>query len=327
MATPSISTADLEREIAVRRERLDRDLSDLQARLSPGQLLDEGLGYIRHSQGADFFRNLGGSVKERPLPVALVGIGLAWLAAGGPGPTGRSSTTYDNGPGMASRAWEAGRSVVRQAGETETAFRERTLQARAAAVGVVQQAGEALDSFRDRVEQAMYATRDHAGSARDRVTGATSAGYTQAMDYASRAGDSASRMAGAAGRTASSLANVVGDNPVILGALGIMAGALLGTIVPRSDVEDEILAPVAGRTADAARNLAQEAMRRGDRAAHAAARAGRDTTTDIKPDNDAGFYQRSAEQEAARSPDTKDTPAPITGTMETGAPGSSPGIG
>jgi hypothetical protein len=80
MPDSSHSTADLDRDVALRRQRVERDLEELQARLSAGQLLDEAVIYLRRSRGVEFFHNLGGSVRDRPLPVALVGIGLlGWL--------------------------------------------------------------------------------------------------------------------------------------------------------------------------------------------------------------------------------------------------------
>src|SRR3979409_1236483 len=115
MPDSSRSTADLDRDVALRRQRVERALEELQARLSPGQLLDEAVIYLRRSRGVEFFHNLGGSVRDRPLPVALVGIGLAWLAASGAGPAGGSRAPDNAEPGLMDRAWEAGRAVARQA--------------------------------------------------------------------------------------------------------------------------------------------------------------------------------------------------------------------
>jgi Protein of unknown function (DUF3618) len=314
MANQSLNTSDLEREVAVRRERLDRDLADLQTRLSPGQMLDEGLDYIRRSQGTDFLRNLGSSVTDRPLPVALVGIGLAWLAAGGPGPTARVRTEPDDGPGIATRAWEAGRGMVRQAGETEAAYRERALQARAQVLGLARHASETLDTFRDRVEEALYSARDQASALRDRLANTTRAGYERAQDYTGRAGKTASRTWESVGRTTGDMAAVVGDNPILLGALGVMAGALLGAAVPRSRVEEEMLAPMADRTVETARNFADEAMRRGDRAARAAAKAAGEATAE------------DSRAEEATSPETASS-APLTETNRTPMSESTPLVG
>lgn len=68
-------------EIERTREQMDRTLGTIEQRLTPGQLLDQGMQALKDSGAADYMRNLRGSVSTNPLPVALVGIGLAWLMA------------------------------------------------------------------------------------------------------------------------------------------------------------------------------------------------------------------------------------------------------
>lgn len=58
------------------RSRMDVRLSELQERLSPGQVLDDLMSYFRSSEGAEFGRNLLHSVKNNPLRAALTDIGL-----------------------------------------------------------------------------------------------------------------------------------------------------------------------------------------------------------------------------------------------------------
>jgi uncharacterized protein DUF3618 len=72
------STAELEKDVAAERNRVDETLGKIQARLTPGQLIDE---VIHHGQGAgtDFVANLGRTLSANPIPTALVGVGLLWL--------------------------------------------------------------------------------------------------------------------------------------------------------------------------------------------------------------------------------------------------------
>ena len=76
----------IERDLERTRSRMDNRLSELQERLSPGQIVDDLMGYFRSSEGGDFARNLMDSARNNPLPVALTGIGLAWLMASNPQP-------------------------------------------------------------------------------------------------------------------------------------------------------------------------------------------------------------------------------------------------
>src|SRR5690606_34383864 len=76
------SSAELEREVEAQRHHLEQTISEIQSRLSPGQLMDQALSYTREG-GGRFASNLGRSVSDNPLPATLLGISLAWLMAGG----------------------------------------------------------------------------------------------------------------------------------------------------------------------------------------------------------------------------------------------------
>ena len=85
----SKSAAEIEREVRNSRADVERTLDQIQERLSPGQLLDQAVGYLRGG-GGEFMRNLGDSVRSNPLPVTLVGVGLAWMMLAGGRNGGRS---------------------------------------------------------------------------------------------------------------------------------------------------------------------------------------------------------------------------------------------
>ena len=80
-------------EIDHTRHEMDRTLSAIEHRLTPGQLVDQGLDYLRHSGANEFVQNLGGTAKQNPMPVALVSIGLAWLMALGRQPAQHQSAS------------------------------------------------------------------------------------------------------------------------------------------------------------------------------------------------------------------------------------------
>ena len=83
------SAAELEREVEAQRAEVEQNLDQLQNRLSPGQLMDQLFDYAKNGNGAEFTRNLGRSMRDNPIPVALMGVGMAWLMAGG------GSTSHD----------------------------------------------------------------------------------------------------------------------------------------------------------------------------------------------------------------------------------------
>src|SRR5215469_11294657 len=69
----------LEQEADQARARLSLTLQDLRARMTPGQVVDSLVDYAREAPGSDFLGNLGREVRENPLPLLLIGIGIAWL--------------------------------------------------------------------------------------------------------------------------------------------------------------------------------------------------------------------------------------------------------
>jgi hypothetical protein len=86
------SSLQLQREIDQDRQRLGERINAIQERMSPGQLVDEVIAYAKNSGGSEFIGNLGRALKENPLPVALMGVGLAWLMAKGTPSSATGST-------------------------------------------------------------------------------------------------------------------------------------------------------------------------------------------------------------------------------------------
>src|SRR5215217_6826033 len=75
------TSADLQREIDADRQRIEQRIGAIQERMSPGQLVDEVIAYAKDSGGGEYVSNLGKALKANPLPVALMGVSLAWLMA------------------------------------------------------------------------------------------------------------------------------------------------------------------------------------------------------------------------------------------------------
>jgi ElaB/YqjD/DUF883 family membrane-anchored ribosome-binding protein len=73
------SSGQLEREAEQTRSQLAQTLDELRERITPGQLVDQAVDYARDSGGGMFVRNLGRQTTANPLPVALIGAGIAWL--------------------------------------------------------------------------------------------------------------------------------------------------------------------------------------------------------------------------------------------------------
>ncbi|MBE7927090.1 MULTISPECIES: DUF3618 domain-containing protein [Pseudomonadaceae] len=73
--------AELEREIDQKRAEIGDIVHALENKLSPGELIDTALSYVKGG-GGEFFTNLSNTAKANPVPTVLTSIGLLWLMAG-----------------------------------------------------------------------------------------------------------------------------------------------------------------------------------------------------------------------------------------------------
>ena len=72
-------SARLEREAEDTLWQLSGTLEELRGRMTPGRVVDQVVDYTRGSPAAEFLRNLGREVRENPMPLVVVGIGILWL--------------------------------------------------------------------------------------------------------------------------------------------------------------------------------------------------------------------------------------------------------
>lgn len=95
------TSAELQREIELQRSRVETTIDQIQDKLSPGQLVDELLAYTKGG-GGEFVASLQRNVTANPLPVALLGVSLAWLMAK---PAG-SGAADQSGTDRTDRNWD-----------------------------------------------------------------------------------------------------------------------------------------------------------------------------------------------------------------------------
>lgn len=299
----------IERDLNATRARLDTRLRELGERFSPGQLLDEALDYMRNNQGVDFTRRLANSVRERPIPVALAGVGIAWLMAAGPRPpervvyrhgtANRGPYRSDLGPdaagtasgtddladrvwagGLAGRAWKAGKAITRNEGESDADYRGRVTEARATVLGIAREANDTAHNFAERVEEALFAARDRVS---DTAQGLADQAGSQWQSWRDTASNMSGRMSDAASGTYAQARNTlshgpdlfttISGNPVLLGSLGMLAGAVVGALFPPTETERRYLGDTAQQARDTVTDTAQTVMEQGREVANTAAQS------------------------------------------------------
>ena len=296
MSTILPEQAGVEHDLDQTRARLGSHLGELRSRMTPGQVVDDLMRYFRGQEGAEFGRNLLDGVRSNPLPAAVTGIGLTWLMAtntrAAPAQALARSGTPDNA--LASRQWQgftegghkavaarinvAELGVVRTPNEPEHSYSARLDDARGQALGLARHSQESTHSFSQRVRDALASMQESAAGAghdlRDRAGGlaSTVAGQVQGAGHsaggaishgAQQATGAIAQGGDALGAAGSKLMTALSETPMLLGALGLAAGALLGALLPQSQQEEAALHDAADQARDTARRLAQEAVDEG----------------------------------------------------------------
>ena len=310
-----MSTTDLNRienDLAATRTRLDSRIGLLQDRFTPGRIADDAVAYLRSSSGSEFLDSLTSSVKRNPLPVALTGIGLAWLVAASQRPAGIERVGATSDDAVARRLMirerlaagaNLGPRVCQKTRTRATANGDRVHMTRVSALGVQQKQDEDKASFATRVA-------NMAGSFRDGTTAGVQNVRDKAGDLVDQTSDLASRTAGAASDAASNIGDRVSQgfdagrqaaggigtsllaSPAMLGALGLAAGAVLAALIPQTDQEEAALCDIAGRVRHAASDAAQGVLDKGGAAAGAIVDQGRSSLQQhgFAGDKSAGDY-------------------------------------
>jgi hypothetical protein len=96
------SAEDVEREVETSRENLDRTVEALKSKMTPGQLFDEAT-HAMGGAGQQVFSKFLDQAKENPMPLAVMGLGLAWLMStsnkGGSRPSTYEERAFAPAPG------------------------------------------------------------------------------------------------------------------------------------------------------------------------------------------------------------------------------------
>jgi len=248
------TAAELEVEAEAARAKVTNTAESIKSKMSPGQLIDEFSGIFTGGDGAATLTNLKGQIRDNPLPLTLIGAGLAWLMLG----TGTSSSAnrYSSASTSTRRSTPAnggdryGSSVATGSafagnsqgdrddyfdnGETGQDEQGMVASAFESATSLV---SDAADATRSAMETAKGAVSD----AGERIAGAT--------------GDMGSRAADLSQRLRQSSQEVFQREPLVLAALGLAVGTAIGAMLPGTSFEDDKLGGFRDKLRDSAEGL------------------------------------------------------------------------
>ena len=174
---------------------------------------------------------------------------------------------------LVTKAHQAGAALQREANEGEDTFQDRIAAARGTVLGLTRDAGEAAAAFRERVEAAMGAAaktvRSLASDAGDRLSHFADRGQAAARDLYDHGHAAArgmrDRADGAVDQVrdmGSRTVDYVQEQPLLLGAMGITVGAVIGMLVPSTRPERRLVGSLRESLGDTAREVAGEARQR-----------------------------------------------------------------
>jgi hypothetical protein len=229
------SAAELEREAEAARARVANTAETLRSKMTPGQLIDEMTDIFSSGDGSAAFNNLKAQVRDNPLPLTLVGAGLAWLMLG-QGASSSQPTRARHGMGG---SWEgdyaAGQPDLGDYSSAERGDGSITDKVAGAASSATEMASEA------------------AGSAKQTFAGVTDSLAGSARSFADR-----SRGMGAQARHAAE--DMFEREPLMLAALGLTLGTAIGAMLPHTRLEDETLGKYGNKLRDAGEDLYEKGM-------------------------------------------------------------------
>ena len=273
------STRDLESQAKTERSQIAATLDELRGRMSTGQLVDQALSYARGHGGAEFMRTLGNEVKTNPLPIALLAVGLGWLMVGqrrpeagasAPsivpddpvGPGGKSlndrfdELARDTSGEVASALRNSPQGAAERARSAFAGARENAEQATSTAFDTMVAAGDRAQSAAAMAGKSLSSAYDAASGAVGRASSAVSDTATAlgrrthdvrdralhiGNNTASRARRAGQSVAEQAGQAQNAISQLIHEQPVIVGAIGLATGAIIGACLPRSRPEDKLM--------------------------------------------------------------------------------------
>lgn len=232
-----MSSEQLERQTEQSRAEVEMTIDELRARLTPGQLIDEVLSYTRDG-GRQFTSNLGRQVTDNPLPVVLMGAGLAWFLLG-------RDTTSSNGNGFRAESTSYG------AGHAMSGLGDAAGKAGDAVQG-------AFGGVRHAAESAGSAVSDTAQKLGETASSAYHAASSTVSRSASDLANSATAFEQKTMRAARDLMVQAKDQPLVIVGLGLAIGAIVGAAIPETDIENRAMGDIADDVKRDAKQVASE---------------------------------------------------------------------
>ncbi|HSV28326.1 MAG TPA: DUF3618 domain-containing protein [Candidatus Omnitrophota bacterium] len=280
-----MKTDDIQEEIERTRDEMASTLNAIEQKLSPRQLMDQAVDTMREI--ASDQSRVGAVVRDNPIPLALIGLGLGWLAISGMS-SGRRSSRIDEEEGADYGSYESYEGVGLESTTSSSAWATPSTTGTSASGG-----------YASSMQSGGYS--DYTGSGGGISTGGNGHGIReragevagQARQNISRATERTRQRVGDWSRSARSQASMAADrtweayqeHPISMGFLAMMMGAAIGAILPRSRKEQEVMGSTArgvlGQARQAAGDIAERAGHVAEKAVETAREQGKEAIREV----------------------------------------------
>lgn len=278
---------EIESDIQRTRADFSSTIEAIQHKLSPSEMMDHAKGYALSTTPGAFSVNLINTIRDNPIPVALIGIGITWLMkADRRGPrhaagydAGRRSPYYDDmgtayedefaagygTAGYGASGTDSGSSDgMMQRAASRTSDAARGIRSKAGEVG--QRLSSSASSMTDRLSSTASSMTDRLSSTASSLSGrmqqtgqsARSRMQESAQTAQERMSEMTRRSQEQLGRARQRAGQLIEEQPLVLGALGVAVGAMLGATLPRTQRENELMGEVRDDLLERAKETARE---------------------------------------------------------------------
>jgi ElaB/YqjD/DUF883 family membrane-anchored ribosome-binding protein len=218
------TSAELEREVEDARGRIDQTVEALKDKMQPREMFDEATKMMGGASNKVLTTAVD-QLRENPIPIALIGLGVAWLALGqtrrhpadgryqasGYYPTYEG---YDEDEGLRAK-------VKAKADAAKAKLSETAEKAKARLAGAQHQAADGVTNVRGKAGEYAHLAQEKVG------------------EY---------------GRVARQrFDDTLDSEPLVIGAIGLAVGAAIGASLPSTTVERRYIGPARAKVADRAK--------------------------------------------------------------------------
>ena len=250
--TTTKTSADVEREVEATRGQIDQTVEALKEKMQPRELFDETSRLLGGASNR-VLTTVVEQAKANPIPIALIGLGIAWLAIN---QTRKPTGDDDEFSGQYYATYE---------GYDEDASLGRKLKERVS--GAVDQAKGAFAGARTRMDEAADKARERRAAAKASAADGTSDARAKAAEFRATA---QARAAEASRIAQQRFQQTLDSEPLILAAVGLAVGVAIGASLPSSRTENRLIGRhrdrIVGKGKDIAKTSLDEARSVAERA-------------------------------------------------------------